>query len=389
MGNCFMSKGARRLSESKRKELTGNLLLFSMFTLETIYLYSASSIALFICGIPGIITLFLYVLKDKGPFRLLMIGIAVGIVALVTINRILILNCGWSGCLRIVFISLPIACLLCNVHIDRRAALLFFYGVFVYTVIMIALADPAQLYRIFAASSRNYISVLLIACLFPYYLACERDRAEVSVFPALLSLPVSIYVQSRGGMIASGILYVLTLVREIYLGTAKGAFKDRRRLICFLISLVILFAVVLITVNRSNIYLSRFSGVEEYPITRLDMWKEYMTATVSSAKNTILGTPLMTCPLITAEAYNIHNAYLMTHSYMGIAGLVAVIAGEIGYLALCFRRKHYDLLFLSIAFLARAMTDYLFPMLFCDCIVLFMMIKTGMGMMRADDEYQK
>ena len=69
----------------------------------------------------------------------------------------------------------------------------------------------------------------------------------------------------------------------------------------------------------------------------------------------------------------------MTHSYMGIVGFLAVLAGGIGYLVLRIKKKQYDLLFLSIAFLLRATTDYLFPMLFCDCAILFMIMDAYMA----------
>lgn len=371
-----MLESVRRLTEGQRKDIIGNLLLFSLFFGETAYLYFASPTTLMLCGVLGMIT-YLYALKYNGHLLRFMIWLSIGIVALVTINRLLVLNCGWSGCLRIVFISLPIAYLLFDVHINRTAALLFFYVVFLYTVVMISLADPAELYRIFAASSRNYISVLLIACLFPYYLACQRDHTEVSVYPALLSFPVSIYVQSRGGMVASGLLVALMFIQKIYLGTAKGAFKNRKNLIKFLISAALLIVIVWFSSNHSAVYLSRFSKPVEYPITRSAMWREYITVTGSSFKNIVLGPPLTTCPLILAEAYNSHNSYFMTHSYMGIAGFLAVMAGGIGYPVLCIKKKQYDLLFLAITFLLRAMIDYLFPMLFCDCIILFMILKSG------------
>lgn len=402
-----MLERVRRLSDSKRNDIAGNLLLFSMFALETAYLYSAAPVTLIIGGIIGMLT-YVYARKNNGLILRLMIFIAVGTIALVTINRLFVLNCSWRGCLRIVFISLPIAYLLFDVHINRTAAISFFYVVFIYTVIMIALADPTELYRIFAASSRNYISVLLIACLFPYYLACQKDHTEVSVFPALLSLPVSIYVQSRGGMITSGVLAVLTFARELYLGIAKGSFKNRNNLIRFLISAVLLFCIVYLafhksaedgfnsdnsavfsSVDNSTDYLSRFSKPVEYPITRSAMWREYITVTGSSLKNIVLGPPLTTCPLILAEAYNSHNSYFMTHSYMGFAGFLAVMAGGIGYPVLCIKNKHYDLLFLSITFLLRAMTDYLFPMLFCDCIILFMILEVGIKMVKVPDECEE
>ena len=403
-----MLERIRWLSESQQKDIIGNLLLFSLFFGETAYLYFASPTTLMLCGVLGMIT-YLYALKYNRHLLRFMIWLSIGIVALVTINRILVLNCSWSGCLRIVFISLPIAYLLFDVHISRTAALLFFYVVFLYTVVMISLADPAELYRIFAASSRNYISVLLIACLFPYYLACQRDHTEVSVFPALMSLPVSIYVQSRGGVIASGVLAVLTFARELYRGIAKGSFKNRNNLIRFLISAVLLLGIVFFTFHKpaddgftidnsaenysgednSSDYLARFSKPVEYPITRSAMWREYITVTGSSFKNIALGPPLTTCPLILAEAYNSHNSYFMTHSYMGIAGFLVVMAGGIGYPVLCIKKKQYNLLFLSITFLLRAMTDYLFPMLFCDCIILFMILETGIKMLKVPDECEE
>lgn len=400
-----MDEKIRQISDDKKKDIIGNFLLFLMFFCEVVYLYSASSATLIVCAIPGILT-FLYIKKNDGYLLPFLAGIAASIIVLISINRLFVLNCSWRGCLRMVFISLPIAYLLYNVHINRYVALLFFYVVFLYTVVSIIFADPVELYRIFRASSRNYISVLLIACLFPYYLACERDNVEVSIVPALLSLPVSIYVQSRGGMIASGILVALSFVRELFLGFVKKSFKNRKKLISFFIQSGILVCIALFTfcdfgsdqsnINDSNLsssasadsniddssnYLSRFTEAEEYPITRLDMWKEYITVTGTSINNIILGPPLTTCPLILEEAYNSHNSYFMTHSYMGIVGFLGVMVGGIGCIILCKKKKEYNLLFLSITFLVRAMTDYLFPMLFCDCIILFMILKVGIEIM--------
>ena len=368
-----MLERIRQISDDKKKDVIGNFLLFTMFFGEVAYLYFASTEALIICGMFGIIT-FLYIQKNDGFSMPFLTCIAVGIVVLVSINRLLVLHCSWSGCFRIVFVSLPIAYLLCNVHINRYVAIAFFYLVLLYTVIQIILADPKELYRIFAASSRNYISVLLIACTFPYYLACSRTQTEVSIFPALLSFLVSFYVQSRGGIIASGILFGLTIIRRIYLVREEDWYKKRKKLIYFLITVVLLLGIVFLIHNSAK-YLSRFFKTEEYPITRLDMWKEYVTVTGSSINNIILGPPLTTCPLILEEAYNSHNSYFMTHSYMGIVGFLVVMVGGIGYLVLCIKKKEYALLFLSITFLIRAMTDYLFPMLFCDCIILFMILK--------------
>ena len=368
------------MSEDKRKDIIENILLFSMFVMEVVYLYSASSVVMIICAVPGIITLF-YVWKNKGFILLFMTCIAIGVVTLVTINRIFILNFSWSGCLRIVFVSLPIAYLLYTVNINWRVAISFFYVVFFFTVIKIIFADPAELYRIFAASSRNYISVLLIACVFPYYLACDRDRREVSIFPSLLSFLASLYVQSRGGIIASGILFGLTFIRRIYLLKEQEWFKKNKKIFYSLLFLVLLLGMVFLIFNATKLF-SRFFEAEEYSITRTGMWKEYLTVTFSSVKNIILGPPLTTCPLIVEEAYNIHNSYFMVHSYLGIVGFLTVIVGGIGYLVSCIKEKKYSLLFLAITFLVRATTDYLFPTLFCDCIILFMIIKVAMEIKR-------
>lgn len=377
------------MSEDKRKDIIDNLLLFSMFVMEVVFLYSASSVAMIICAILGSITLF-YAWKNKGFLLLFMTCIAIGVVTLVTINRIFVLNCSWRGCLRIVFVSLPIAYLLYTVNINWRVAISFFYIVFIFTVINIILADPAELYRIFAASSRNYISVLLIACVYPYYLACDRDCREVSIFPALLLFLVSLYVQSRGGIITSGILFILTFIRRIYLVKEQEWFKRYKKIICFIFFLILLLGMAFLILNATKV-LSRFFEAEEYSITREDMWKEYLTVTGSSVRNIILGPPLATCPLIQEEADNIHNSYFMVHSYMGIVGFLTVIVGGIGYLVLCVKEKEYSLLFLAITFLVRAMTDYLFPMLFCDCIILFMIIKVVMEIKRVvyDEEKPK
>lgn len=376
-----MFERVRSLPDEKRDDIIGNLLLFSMFVLETVFLYSNRPFVLVIAGIFGTVTL-LYAQKNKDFLFFFMAGIAMSIVVLVTINRLFVLNCSWSGCLRIVFISLPIAYLLCTVSISRCVALYFFYLVFIFTVIMIFLSNPEELYRIFAASSRNYISVLLIGCTFPYYLACSRANMEVSIFPALLTFPVSLYVQSRGGIIASGLLFALTFIRKIYIVKEKDWFKKRKKMFYFSITVVLLLVVVFFVYNSNRLF-SRFFERESYSITRSDMWKEYLMVTGSSLRNLFLGTPLITCPLIMEEAYNIHNSYFMTHGYMGIIGFLAVIAGGIGYLCLCIKKKEYNLLFLSITFLVRATTDYLFPMLFCDCIILFMIINFGMEIKRA------
>jgi hypothetical protein len=195
-------------------------------------------------------------------------------------------------------------------------------------------------------------------------------------------------VQSRGGIIASGILFALTFIRKITFVKEKEWFKKRKIFIYSLIFCLCLLAIVFLTLNATKLF-SRFFEAEEYSITRSDMWKEYVTATVSSVKNILLGPPLTTCPLILEEGYNIHNSYFMTHSYMGIVGFLTVIAGGVGYLVLCIKEKEYDLLFLAITFLVRAMTDYLFPMLFCDCIILFMIIKVGMEVKRVAYDNKK
>lgn len=380
-----MFERARYLSDEERRDMVGNLLLFAMFGLEVVYLYSASPVVLVPCGMLGVAA-FVYARKNDGSLLPLMACIAAGAVVLVSINRILVLNCSWSGCLRIVFVSLPMACLLCSVRVHRRAAIAFFYATLIYTTAMVALADPAELYRIFAASSRSYISVLLIACMFPYYVACEREHTEVSVIPALATFAVSAYVQGRGGIVASGTLLALTCVRRAYLRMATRSAASGRRLAFVLLAAALLLVAAIAAFGGSFPYLSRFFEVESYSITRADMWKEYVTVAGSSVRNVIFGPPLTTCPLILAESYNSHNSYLMVHSYMGIVGFVAVVLGGIGYLVLCARRRAYNLLFLSVAFLLRATTDYLFPMLFCDCIVLFMVMQTGVEVMRAINE---
>ena len=100
----------------KQKDIIGNILLFSLFILEVIYLYSASDIPLIVGGILGIVIL-LYIQKYKGFLLYFIDSVAVLVVVLISVNRIFILNCSWRGCLRIIFISLPIAYLLCKVQI--------------------------------------------------------------------------------------------------------------------------------------------------------------------------------------------------------------------------------------------------------------------------------
>lgn len=251
--------------------------------------------------------------------------------------------------------------------INRRFFLIQFYIIALICAVGVAVKQDLFL----AKSSLNYVSVILILSMFPYYQTFKDNTERPSIIPALVSAGVCLICSGRGGIIMAFILLFGMSFNSVFV------YKSRNKLLLlvYLLPIIALVYVFLYT-SYFDEYLYRFTmedgGFQD--MARLNIGEEYKSVISKSSEYFFMGYPIAESPVFKHYLLNLHNSYLMTHSYMGLLGLVLLAWYSIKAFLLLIHQKRYDMITLMIAFYVRSFTDWIYPLQMGSVVIYYFIL---------------
>lgn len=361
-------------------DIVNFLFLYGQLFFCIMYLFVQSTFVLNIRYLIGIVTLIYYYAKSNSVLRNRYVICFLLTILLMLGNVIVIGNYEFIYIFIEIALYFGLALMIAQCNHSTRTSLIAYiiYVVFLWSRIF-SVGYPYN--TIFLSSSRNYVSITLFFMMLPYYAACSKEKKSPSFLVPLCSFVTSSYVLGRGGIITTGLLIVLTCVKNITLSSDK---KTKRRYV--LIGILVIASSVIIVRNTDFIakFFFRFSQ-EGYLIdaSRNDMISDYFRKMVSSPIYFVFGVPKSQM----INFGNAHNTFLMVHRNSGILGLVITTVLITKSIKSMISHKDYDLFILSICILARSLSDWMFPNQLSGVMIWFLIIYALGGFRRRTNTY--
>lgn len=264
---------------------------------------------------------------------------------------------------------------------DNSSLSLNIIGVKIYTYIVLITIFLLQIklgfstdakVSIFYHLSHNYVSVIGLAAVIPYYISFENlDNSHSSVFPAVLYAVTSFLSTGRSGIITAGVV----LIYVLYCRFIKRIKKRGNQIIAIFVS-VIIYILLFVGMMYSSIgqkYLVRFidRGMESQ---RSLIWREYINLLNSDMKSLFFGAKLLDVPYLSIRnELNIHNSFIQAQASLGSVFLFLLIIYIFKALKWYFSCDR-TLFLLFIALIIRAFTDRIFYAMFMEPFLYFFLI---------------
>ena len=210
--------------------------------------------------------------------------------------------------------------------------------------------DPNE---IFAHSSRNHISTVLLSYTIMIYLSDWLYGREIPVlWPACALLIFSVISVGRTGIVVSILLFIVVFSQRIYLQfKKKPVYIFGIIFISFILLLVMNNQIEILEYLRKLYYGYRFGGA--WDDLRYDLWREFFTEL--NIHRAIFGLDLTELPLIGYYSGNPHNSFIHFWSRTGIISFI--LFATIGWSAFKLLQKSLFLTMLLGIFLLRAFYD--------------------------------
>lgn len=311
----------------------------------------------------GVSIFLFYGIKNK--FRVkYRISLVVLILALSSfINYIIIGAISVTVIAKMFLVHMPIALVLfCNKKLDSK----IWGGCFLFLsfFLMYRLFNSIDGYRIFADTSRNYISIVLLLSACFYEISLRQYNSDVGVITPFIVFLCSVFAQGRGGVLASFILLLLYIFIKYYYH--RGRINNIKWLVGT-VFLLFFFVIIIFNYNSIlNLYFPRFTAQQSASVTnsnqgRALLYYSYFLG-VQELKHFLFGFNMIgTSWLATLEGGNIHNSFLQIHSYLGLMGFLIFVYSFGKSIKKMITRKELLLAIFIIGFLIRIFTDYSIP----------------------------
>jgi len=195
-----------------------------------------------------------------------------------------------------------------------------------------------------AGSSRNVYSSILIAGAFGYYLSRVFRGRPIPVWPFFLLLVLSVPVYSRSGILISGALLFMVLVR-------KGA----STFIPFLMVSLVLIGISGEYLTEVFLNYTNFDrGLES---ERYRIWSGYFDSL--NLNGFFTGTSLESVSIIGEFGGNPHNAFIRLHALWGVGMFSFLLMLAFSFFRMI-KDERYDFAFLLSLVMVRAFFDIVF-----------------------------
>ncbi|WCG37234.1 hypothetical protein PML80_06810 [Aerococcus urinaeequi] len=351
-----------------------SLLIGFFYLFWIIFLINGSQIFSIIQFILSLLILILFIQK-KDVNRRSFIFISIFTLIFI-INNLINRNLNLIGIffnLQFSFIALGLA----NFELDKSTTKLFYnLHVIIFLFFMITGSDPNT---IFAESSRNTISVIMLIQTALLYFSKYKIDKNISIIPAVITLAISLWGVGRSGILSAFVLLLFILLSKNLRSLYKTKFKVYR--IIPIIAVIIAIFTFLMTNYADDIGyyitygLERFEQLGFEEDIRGAVIKEFFE-NIDSMKSLVLGPDLKEVFLINLTNNNLHNSYLRLYAYYGLLGIILfsskVILSTKNYLKI----KNHVYLGLLLAILLRISTDSVAFPGHLDPIIYFLILNT-------------
>ena len=209
------------------------------------------------------------------------------------------------------------------------------------------------------SSSNNYVSIMLLLSAAFYYIPLEEEYHRtrlIDLVPAGICFLVSVWASGRGGILAAGILLGLMMV--CYLRSVTG--KNPRRIValCLLVLAALVFLLVSNTsVSRWFFSLGKWQRKGANTDDRMEIWGSYLSEAFGSLSYFLFGAPLRDIPVVHLVGDNCHNSFLQLHAFNGIGMFLLYMVMLVWSFGYYIRRKQYIIVSILATLVIRAMTD--------------------------------
>lgn len=207
-------------------------------------------------------------------------------------------------------------------------------------------------------SSVNYVSVILIIALLPYFKSFMSKSERPSMVPVVICALICIISIGRGGILMGlSLLLGLSIVSIFVYKTSS-----KWNLIFYLVPAIFIVYLVVFT-SYFDEYLWRFfmddGGFQDG--ARETIMETYF-GLLNQNENLLFGVHISSVSTFVHYLNNLHNSYLMLHANMGLLGVILLMAFSIKGMIVLYKKREYDMLVFFLAFFLRSFTDWVFPL---------------------------
>jgi hypothetical protein len=263
--------------------------------------------------------------------------------------------------LQFIFSGLGFSMILLSYRIYSISGYIVFYGLAFYFLVLMTMGVSGD--QALKWSSSNGISTLMLIACISLYIISNFEKKEIDLYPALLTLLISIWGIGRSGIISSFVLFIgLILIK----------FWHKRKIVyfiftffIFLSTMIYYFSDIFINFSLNNNFLSnaviRFiERGDEFSESsaRSTMWANYINNI--DLTRFFFGVNVETDPWDEGieNSFNYHNSFIDLHLQTGIYGIFTMC---LLFFSLFTLFKYNKVLFLLLLVLIiRSFTDTIF-----------------------------
>jgi hypothetical protein len=263
--------------------------------------------------------------------------------------------------LHFIFSGLGFSMILLSYRIYSISGYIVFYGLAFYFLVLMTMGVSGD--QALKWSSSNGISTLMLIACISLYIISNFEKKEIDLYPALLTLLISIWGIGRSGIISSFVLFIgLILIK----------FWHKRKIVyfiftffIFLSTMIYYFSDIFINFSLNNNFLSnaviRFiERGDEFSESsaRSTMWANYINNI--DLTRFFFGVNVETDPWDEGieNSFNYHNSFIDLHLQTGIYGIFTMC---LLFFSLFTLFKYNKVLFLLLLVLIiRSFTDTIF-----------------------------
>ena len=255
-----------------------------------------------------------------------------------------------------IWAYLGAALILYEYGIPKWMAFAIFYA-FSLSFCLVAFQGKLQYNELLQHGSANNVSILLIYCMFLYYISLKDDQTKLMPYiPILIVSFLSLWTANRSGILTCGVFFLV-----VFYFNNKSSSKRHSRwknvlMIFALIAIVVYF--VLHLSAQFDVAMETKMDRQGMSSARSILWTEYIRGTFDSLGNLFLGVPGNKYLFLSYYNGNPHNSLLVAHSKFGLVGFFVVlyVIFKTGWIS--FKRKEWVITATLILVVTRSFFDW-------------------------------
>lgn len=271
------------------------------------------------------------------------------------------LNYEWSNLLyTLSYVGLASLLIISKDNLTVTAGLII-WG---FLTIGIKLLQGVPVQNILLQNSENYISVLLLFLIIPFYLARYRRGKSIPLIPAIIYFLICVLVYGRGGILTSGFLLIALCLYKLH--TIKNKWIKRSIILLILCC----GGIILISIVEQEFlekWFSKFYTEGVNDSARLEIWTQFLQNNKESFDTVLVGSNIFRVRL----DGNLHNFLLQAYASFGLIGALGIIVEIIKALWRGIKQREILWVILFLTLLIRAFTDRVFFQGYCEVFLYY------------------